>query len=78
MKKILLAIVTFLSVSAAATAAIAGDAHSVVGVQGYDLVSYHQGTGPVRGNGNHVANYGGVAYQFACADNKQAFEANPE
>lgn len=51
---------------------------SLVGDQGYDLVSYQQKSGPVRGSGNHVAFYQGVAYIFATAENKKTFEANPE
>ncbi len=51
---------------------------SLVGNQGYDLVSYQQKSGPVRGNGNHVAFYQGVAYIFATAENKKTFAANPE
>ncbi|WP_115707818.1 YHS domain-containing (seleno)protein [Legionella sainthelensi] len=51
---------------------------SLVGNQGYDLVSYQQKSGPVRGNGNHVAFYQGVAYIFATAKNKNTFAANPE
>lgn len=52
-------------------------ANSVVGVQGYDLVSYQTGARPLQGNGNHVASHGGVNYLFATAANKKAFEANP-
>lgn len=51
---------------------------SVVGNQGYDLVSYQQKSGPVHGNGNHVAMYHGIAYIFATTENKKAFAANPE
>ncbi|APF02933.1 TPA: YHS domain-containing protein [Legionella pneumophila] len=51
---------------------------SLVGVQGYDLVSYHQKNGPVRGSGNHTAYHNGVAYLFATDENKKVFQANPE
>lgn len=54
------------------------DANSLVGVQGYDLVSYHQKSGPVRGNGNHTVYYQGVAYIFASDANKKLFQADPE
>lgn len=51
---------------------------NTVAVQGYDLVSYHQGDGvPVKGNGNNVAYSHGATYLFANADNKKAFEASP-
>lgn len=52
--------------------------HSVVGVQGYDLVSYHTGARPQRGNGNHVSTLDGVNYLFVSKKNKQAFDRNPE
>ncbi|MGF1484148.1 MAG: YHS domain-containing (seleno)protein [Opitutales bacterium] len=51
---------------------------ALIGVQGYDLVSYHQPTGPVRGSGFHVAEHKGVSYMFANAENKATFQAKPE
>ena len=45
---------------------------------GYDLVSYHQDTGPVRGSGYHTVEHEGVNYLFANEENKTAFEANPD
>lgn len=51
---------------------------SLVGNQGYDLVSYQQKSGPVRGSGNHVVFYHDVAYIFATTENKKIFAANPE
>ncbi|MCE0724459.1 MULTISPECIES: YHS domain-containing (seleno)protein [Legionella] len=51
---------------------------SLVGDQGYDLVSYQQKSGPVRGSGNHVVFHHGVAYIFASKENKKTFAANPE
>lgn len=50
--------------------------NSLVGVQGYDLVSYHSGK-PLKGNGNHVIEHNGVTYVFANEANQKAFEANP-
>jgi YHS domain-containing protein len=76
MKKLLLsffALTMFIIPSFAQAAA----ENSVVGVQGYDLVSYHTGSKPLPGNGNHVATYNGVNYLFANAQNKQTFEKNP-
>lgn len=52
--------------------------HSVVGVEGYDLVSYHTNKKPVRGNGNHVVQHQGVNYLFASDDNKKRFKSNPD
>lgn len=62
-----------LSLMAAADSSI-----SLVGDQGYDLVSYQQKSGPIRGSGNHVVFYQGVAYVFASTENKKTFAANPE
>jgi len=54
-----------------------GPAHNTVGVGGYDLVSYHTGKKPLRGNGNHVVVHEGVTYLFASEDHRTAFEASP-
>ena len=54
-----------------------GSANSTVGAGGYDLVSYHTGKKPLRGNGNHVATFEGVTYLFASDDNRKTFEAKP-
>ena len=49
-----------------------------VAVQGYDLVSYHQGDGvPVKGNGNSYAYVDGVTYLFANTKNKNIFKKDP-
>lgn len=53
-------------------------AHSTVGAQGYDLVSYHSESGPVKGNGNHLSTHDGVNYLFASKANKKTFDKNPE
>lgn len=47
-------------------------------IGGYDLVSYHQESGPVRGSGFHVAQHDGATFLFASEDNKKAFEKAPE
>ena len=72
----LLIIATFAVPSAALAGGDAAVANSLVGAQGYDLVSYHQG-GPKKGNGNHVAVHEGITYVFANEANQQSFEANP-
>ena len=51
---------------------------STTGVQGYDLVSYHTGAKPLRGNGNHVAVHQGTTYLFVSKTNQDAFEKNPK
>jgi len=50
---------------------------NLLGVQGYDLVSYQTMGKPTRGNGHNVAEHDGISYQFSSAENKAAFEANP-
>ena len=52
---------------------------NTVAVQGYDVVSYHIGDGtPAKGNGGNVAYFKGETYLFSNADNKAAFEADPD
>jgi len=51
--------------------------NSVTGVNGYDLVSYHNSKKPLRGNGNYLAVHDGVTYLFANAENQKTFEAAP-
>jgi YHS domain-containing protein len=54
-----------------------GIANSLVGVQGYDLVSYHEGGKPQRGNGNHLVEHHGITYQFVNEENKDKFAKDP-
>jgi len=51
---------------------------NTVGVEGYDLVTYHTSKRPLRGNGNYAAEYKGTTYLFASEENKTEFEKNPE
>jgi len=51
--------------------------HSTPAVSGYDVVSYHTGEKPLRGNGNHVAIHEGVTYLFVNEANREAFELDP-
>lgn len=69
------AFAAFIFVSAAAHAASDFDQPAI---GGYDLVSYHQESGPVRGSGFHVAQHHGATFLFASEENKNAFEADPE
>ena len=70
----LLAFATF-----AATGAQAADYQSsTVAVGGYDLVSYHDGKRPIRGNGHFVSVANGATYLFSTAENKAAFDTNPD
>jgi YHS domain-containing protein len=51
--------------------------NSLVGVQGYDLVSYQTSEKPLRGNGNHIVEHHGITYQFVNEVNKDKFAKNP-
>jgi YHS domain-containing protein len=64
---------------ATVTASFAAKAshYDLPAVGGYDLVSYHQDSGPVRGTGFQASDYEGVTYLFVNEANKAAFEANP-
>ena len=72
---LLLVLVALLSTG---TAYAADYSKSTTGVQGYDLVSYHTGEKPLRGNGNHLAEYQGVTYLFINDTNKKKFQKNPK
>lgn len=45
---------------------------------GYDLVSYYQGKGPVLGSKTYKSNYDGLTLLFANAENKKKFEQDPD
>ena len=67
-----------LALFAAPISAFAADfRHSTPAVSGYDVVSYHTGEKPLRGNGNHVATHDGATYLFINDANKEAFEKDP-
>ena len=51
--------------------------HSMVAVQGYDVVSYQVDGKPQQGNGNHLATYDGATYIFVNEANKKMFESDP-
>lgn len=76
LKSTLLALVALIGLSFNATAE--DFTHSTPAVQGYDVVSYHSGKRPVRGNGNYVAYHDGAAYQFSSTANLEMFQASPE
>lgn len=54
----------------------AAESNSIVGVGGYDLVSYHTGKKPLQGNGNHVVQHEGVNYLFSSKKNAKKFKKN--
>lgn len=78
MKKLARSITTLAVVLLFAANAFAGVQHSVTGVGGYDLVSYHTGAKPLPGNGNHLSEVDGVTYLFSSAANKKTFDADPD
>ncbi len=78
MKKLFLPLFALTMLFLPALAQAGDTAHSTVGVQGYDLVSYHTGSKPLPGNGNHVSEHKGVTYLFSSDENRKAFDANPE
>ena len=59
--------------------ALAADStHSTPAVQGYDVVTYHTGKRPIRGNGNFTADHDGATYLFSTRQNMQTFIDEPE
>ena len=70
-----IAAVIFMTVT---TLASAIESNSVVGVGGYDLVSYQNGKKPLPGNGNHVVQYNNVNYLFSNKANAKKFKANKD
>lgn len=56
----------------------AGTQHSIVAVQGYDVVTYQTEGKPQQGNGNHLTTHRGITYIFVNEANKKTFESNPE
>lgn len=47
-------------------------------IRGYDTVAYHTMNKPVKGSADHTVTWKGATWQFASADNKAMFEADPE
>jgi len=47
-----------------------------VALSGWDAVSYHSGQ-PVRGSGEFTAEHEGAVFQFASAENRDRFQADP-
>lgn len=68
--------ITSAIVLAVSTLSTAAEPNSVVGVGGYDLVSYQTSKKPLQGNGNHVVQHDGVNYLFSSKGNAKKFKAN--
>ena len=77
LKNLILITSAWIATATISSAAAQSD-YDLPAVGGYDLVSYHQETGPVRGSGYQATQYEGVTYLFANEENKATFEANPE
>ena len=75
-KQFLISITTALALFTSGASA-ADHSTIALAIGGYDLVSYHQSSTPISGNGHHLASYEGNTYAFATAENKSTFEANP-
>ncbi len=73
-----LVLITSLIIIAASAIATAVESNSVVGVGGYDLVSYQTSKKPLQGNGNHVVQHNGVNYLFSSKENAKKFKADKE
>ncbi|QDU34133.1 YHS domain protein [Poriferisphaera corsica] len=79
MRKLKIVMIAYLLLAVTSLVFAAKDeAVNTVGVEGYDLISYHDVNGPIVGNGNHVAVYDGTTYLFANDENKALFEKDPE
>lgn len=76
MKKLITSFLALFLLVAPSVAQADSITDSTVGVQGYDLVSYHSGK-PLPGNGNHVVSYKGTNYLFSSAANKDSFSKSP-
>lgn len=78
MMKSMMAWAAFAAVMMVGSTSWAGVEHSVTGVGGYDVVSYHTGEKPLPGNGNHLSEVDGVTYLFVSKQNKAAFDKEPQ
>lgn len=61
-------------------AAFAADEHYIAeetAISGYDAVAYHTVGVPTEGNPAYTAEYQGVTWQFASADNRDLFAGDP-
>ncbi len=73
-----LAVLILIAGSVFSILAMASIATATPAVSGYDVVSYHQDSGPVRGDGSFVSEHDGETYLFASKENKATFDADPE
>ena len=69
----------FATACALASVAWAGDYFEKEGaaIRGYDAVAYFKDNKPIKGSAQYKAEYKGSTFQFASADNRDAFMADP-
>lgn len=51
--------------------------HAGLGAKGYDVVSYFTDNKPMQGSDKFTTSYGGVTWQFATAEHRDMFKADP-
>ncbi len=67
---------SFSALSLAADIDMNADANDVA-IKGYDTVSYFTASTPVLGTSDYTATYKNAIYQFASAENRDLFKADP-
>jgi YHS domain-containing protein len=81
MKTLLLGLTLGLAAAAAQAQLHAGgeynSTYANLGIKGYDPVAYFKVGRSVKGSDRHSADYGGVTWHFASAENRDAFKASP-
>ena len=69
-----------LSVAGSISGVQAADEHFIAGeaaISGYDAVAYHTVGKPTEGSAEFTAEYQGVSWHFASAENRDLFKAEP-
>lgn len=74
----LVALMSFATLNTASAKSLYNSSLFGTAVEGYDVVAYFTEGKPVEGNSDHVAEWKGSKWQFASAENKALFEADPE
>jgi YHS domain-containing protein len=59
-------------------ASVFTDFRSKLALDGYDPVSYFKQGKPTKGNPAHAVTWNGASWHFSSAENRAAFEANPQ
>lgn len=58
--------------------AVFAEFKSKLALDGHDAVAYFKTGKPTKGQPQHAVSWNGVAWHFASAENRAAFEANPQ